>query len=133
MILSLLTLFFVGIGTLIKSPIANARTPKKVVMLTNQGAHIVSLLKPIDLLKQLLVSCQGPHHEAVKAYFQVQSEPQACATSILLACMESLRGTEMTMWATQAFLLYGGEPYFGGNYLNNQAAIMNASATFIGK
>lgn len=85
--------------------------PKMVVLLTNQGAHIVTLYKPVDLLQQLLVSCHGPHHDAVKAYFKAQSESQACATSVLLACSESVRGTEMVLWATQAFLLYGGEPY----------------------
>uniref|UniRef100_A0A1B0CAK3 Uncharacterized protein n=2 Tax=Lutzomyia longipalpis TaxID=7200 RepID=A0A1B0CAK3_LUTLO len=94
------------------SSIRHTYQPTKIVLLTNQGAHIVSLLKPMDLLQQLLVACRGPHHEAVKAYFQAQTEPEACATSLMLACTEALRGTEMTMWATQAFFLYGGEPHY---------------------
>uniref|UniRef100_A0A336MUH0 CSON006340 protein n=1 Tax=Culicoides sonorensis TaxID=179676 RepID=A0A336MUH0_CULSO len=107
------------------TPIKQAQTPRKIVILTNQGAHIVALLKPVDLFQQLLVACHGAHHEAVKAYFQTQSEPQACATSLALACMESVRGTEIVQWATQAFLLYGGEPHFGvapryGNAQPNQ-------------
>lgn len=95
------------------TPIKQAQTARKVVLLTNQGAHIVALLKPVDLLQQLLIACHGAHHEAVKAYFQTQTEPQACATSLALACMEQVRGTEIVQWATQAFLLYGGEPHFG--------------------
>lgn len=56
----------------VQSLLRKAQLSKKVVLLTNQGAHIVSSLKPIDILKQLLIACHGPHHEAVKAYFQVK-------------------------------------------------------------
>lgn len=99
--------------TALVTPIRQAQTPRKIVILTNQGAHIVALLKPVDLLQQLLLACHGAHHEAIKAYFQTQTEPQACATSLALACMEQVRGTEIVQWATQAFMLYGGEPHFG--------------------
>lgn len=53
------------------SILRKAQKPKKVVLLTNQGAHIIALLKPVDILQQLLIACHGPHHEAVKAFFQV--------------------------------------------------------------
>lgn len=97
----------------------NAKESKKIVLLTNQGAHIVAILKPVDLLQQLLIACHGPHHEAIKGYFRSQTETQACATSVLLACAYS--GTEIGMWASQAFLLYGGEPQFGAaNYMIDQ-------------
>lgn len=99
------------------SPLQNAKTNKKVVLLTNQGVQIISLVKPMNMLMQLLLACHGPHHEAIKGYFQSQTEANACATSVLLACMEAFRGTDIGMWATQAFLLYGGEPNYGGNYL----------------
>lgn len=101
-------------------PLKEALVPKKVVLLTSQGAHIVALLKPVDLLQQLLLACRGAHNDAVKAYFQVQTEAQACATSLLLACMESLKNTDIGLWATQAFLLYGGEPSFTNPFLNQQ-------------
>lgn len=104
----------------LKFPLREAQTSKKVVLLTSQGAHIVALLKPVDLLHQLLLTCRGAHNDAVKAYFQVQTEPQACATSLLLACMESMRGSDMALWATQAFLLYGGEPSFSSPFMNQQ-------------
>lgn len=115
----------------------NAQKPKRVVLLTNQGAHIISLLKPVDILQQLLVACHGPHHDAVKAYFQTQSESQACATSLLLACMDVFRGTDIAMWAAQAFLLYGGEPYFGNtgfpqrSYVGSPGTIDKNAAIFM--
>lgn len=92
------------------TPLKIARTNKKVVLLTNQGAYVIALIKPMGLLMQLLAACQGPHHEAVKGYFQTQSEVQACVSSLLLACMEAYSGTDIGLWATQAFLIYGGEP-----------------------
>lgn len=110
--------------SMVNSPVQNAKTNKKVVLLTNQGVQIVSLVKPMHMLMQLLLTCHGPHHDAIKGYFQSQTEVNACATSVLLACMEAFRGAEIGMWATQAFLLYGGEPNFGGNYLvKNQATV----------
>lgn len=101
----------------VETPLRVAQVPRKVALLTNQGVHIVSLLKSVDILQQLLLACHGPHNEAVKAYFQVQSEPQACATSLLLACIETLKGTELGDWAAQAFILYGGEPFFEAAYM----------------
>lgn len=92
------------------TPIRTARSFKKIVLLTNQEAHIVVLIKPMGLLMQLLSACNGPHHEAVKSYFQEQSEPQTCASSLLLATAPIYNGTEIGMFATQSFLIYGGEP-----------------------
>lgn len=94
------------------SSLNSAKRNKKVVLLSNQGAHIIALVKPVDMLQQLLLACHGPHHEAVKGYFASQSEAHACATSVLLACMNP--ATEIGMWATQAFLLYGGIAQYSG-------------------
>ena len=96
----------------IKYPLKEAQTPKKVVLLTSQGAHIVELLKPIDLLQQVLFASHGTQNDAVKVFFEIQSEPHSCANSLLLACMESLRGTEISMWAKNAFYRFGGEAFF---------------------
>lgn len=118
------------------NPLRNAKTNKKVVLLTNQGAHIIALVKPVDMLQQLLLACHGPHHEAIKGYFQTQTESQACATSLLLACMVAFKGTEIGMWATQAYLMYGGEPQIGPNSYMNQSLAggrnLNLSTTFNG-
>ncbi|CAG9806092.1 unnamed protein product [Chironomus riparius] len=103
----------------LKYPLKEAQRPKKVILLTSQGAHIVELLKPVDILQQLFMSCHGAHNDAVKSFFELQSEPESCATSLLLSCMESMKGTEMSMWATQAFFRYGGEPYFFNHQQEN--------------
>lgn len=86
------------------------RTNTKIILLTNQGAYVVALVKPMGLLMQVLTTCHGAHHDAVKNYFQQQKEDQACLSSLLIACMEAYRGTEIGLWAAQAFILYGGEP-----------------------
>lgn len=97
-------------GKSLNMPLKNDRANTKIVLLTPQGAYVVSLIKPMGLLMQLLTACHGAHHDAIKNYFQVQSESQACLSSLLIACMEAYRGTEIGLWATQAFILYGGEP-----------------------
>lgn len=113
------------IHTQLVNPMSVAKTNRKVVLLTNQGAHIVSIVKPVYMLQQLLIACHGPHHDSVKAYFKSQSEREACATSVLLACMMTFRGTDVGHWATQAFVLYGGEPH----YLQSR----NFNSTFSGE
>ncbi|XP_068150657.1 nuclear pore complex protein Nup154 [Drosophila tropicalis] len=95
-----------------KSLLYNARTPRKLALLTNQGTHIIELLKAADILHQLMLACNGPHHEEVKMFFQPQNAREACATALLLATSEKFRGGDIAMWATQAFMLYGGEPGF---------------------
>lgn len=44
---------------------------RKIVLLTNHGAHIVAIVQPINILQQLLMINQGPHHESVKNFFKV--------------------------------------------------------------
>lgn len=99
-----------------------AHTPKKVVLLTNQGAHVIALLKPVDILYQLLVACHGPHHEAIKGYFQTQSEREACVTCLVLTCSDKYRGTDVALWAAQAFMLYGGDPTIQISHIGGQPA-----------
>lgn len=83
--------------------------PKKFVLLTAQGAQVITKLRPVDLLRQILID-KGPDSEAVKSYFQIQKEEQACATCLILACLESQQNKQISEWATRAFFLYGGEP-----------------------
>lgn len=67
-------------------------------------------LRPVDLLRQLLVENRGPEAEAVKLFFEKQKEDQACATSLILACLQSAQNLQVAEWATRAFFMYGGEP-----------------------
>ncbi|KAL0269136.1 UNVERIFIED_CONTAM: hypothetical protein PYX00_006963 [Menopon gallinae] len=84
--------------------------PKKYVILTAQGAQVITKQRPVDLLREILVQSRGPDTEAVKAYFHVQKEEQACATCLILACLQSQQNIQVSEWATRAFFLYGGEP-----------------------
>uniref|UniRef100_A0A1A9ZJD8 HTH OST-type domain-containing protein n=1 Tax=Glossina pallidipes TaxID=7398 RepID=A0A1A9ZJD8_GLOPL len=97
------------------SLLGRAQKSKKVVLLTNQGAHIVALLKPFDILQQLLTACHltGPHHEAI------QDEREACVTALLLACSEQYRSSDLALWVAQAFMLYGNEPSLSNQMLGN--------------
>lgn len=49
----------------------------------------------MDILKQLLLEQRGPDTEAVRAYFQLQSLEQACATCLILATLESSQNAEV--------------------------------------
>ncbi|KAF5276078.1 hypothetical protein FQA39_LY00874 [Lamprigera yunnana] len=89
--------------------------PRKYVVLTAQGVHIFLKLRPVDLLKQLLLDCHGPENESVKTFFAIQKEDQACATSLILACLENVQNSEIAEWAARAFFLYGGEPKVASN------------------
>ena len=85
-------------------------SPRKYIVLTQQGADILLKLRPVDLLRQLLVENRGPEADAVKLFFETQKEDQACATSLILACLQSVQNQQVAEWATRAFFMYGGEP-----------------------
>lgn len=84
--------------------------PKKYVVLTSQGVHIFSKLRPIDILKQLLMDSHGQDSDTIKAFFMIQKEDQACATSLVLASMEAEDNIEIAEYATRGFFMFGGEP-----------------------
>ncbi|XP_075223372.1 nuclear pore complex protein Nup154 isoform X2 [Lycorma delicatula] len=86
---------------------------KKFVLLTPHGAEIMKKLRPVDMLVEILVEANGPDSEAVKSYFCTQTEQQAAATCLIIACNQSSQNTQLSEWATRAFFLYGGEPKVG--------------------
>lgn len=88
----------------------HAEPPRKYIVLTAQGAHILLKLRPVDILRQLLIDSNGPDGEAVKAFFMLQKEDQACATSLILASLEGIQNSDVAEWATRAFFMFGGEP-----------------------
>ncbi|XP_012285460.1 nuclear pore complex protein Nup155 [Orussus abietinus] len=83
--------------------------PRKFIFLTAQGAITLIQLRPVDILRQLLLEQRGPDTDAVRAYFQTQSPEQACATCLILATLESTQNAQLSDWATRAFFLYGGQ------------------------
>ncbi|XP_039282164.1 nuclear pore complex protein Nup155 [Nilaparvata lugens] len=86
---------------------------RRFVLLTPQGAEIVKKLRPVDMLVDLLTDSNGPDSELVKSYFSSQTEQQAAATCLILACNQSTKNAQIAEWATRAFFLYGGEPSIG--------------------
>ncbi|XP_014205239.1 nuclear pore complex protein Nup155 [Copidosoma floridanum] len=83
--------------------------PRKFILLTAQGAIVLIQMRPVDILRQLLLEQRGPDTDAVRAYFQTQSPEQACATCLILATLESSQNAQLAEWATRAFFLYGGQ------------------------
>ncbi|XP_072403168.1 nuclear pore complex protein Nup154 [Diabrotica undecimpunctata] len=88
----------------------HAEPPKKYVVLTSHSVQIFIKLRPVDILNQILRDSQGLDTEALKTFFTIQKEDQACATCLILASLESDENVEVAEYATRAFFLYGGEP-----------------------
>jgi len=82
---------------------------RQMIVLSAQGAIIISALTPVDTLRQLLIECGGPESEAVKLYFTVQGAEQAAATALILAASQSIVDRQVSEWCSRALYLYGGE------------------------
>lgn len=83
---------------------------RKYVFLTANGVHICYKPRPVDHLKQLLLDNQGYDNEAVKGFFLLYKENQACAIALTLACnIQSPQEKIFAEWAKLAFFKYGGE------------------------
>lgn len=98
----------------------HSEPPRKYVILTAQGAHIMIKQRPVDLLKQLLLDTRALDTDILKAFFSIQQEEQACATSLILASLESPQNAELSEHATTAFFIFGGEPQLAPQYGGNQ-------------
>lgn len=88
----------------------HSEEPKKYIVLTSHGIQIFVKLRPVDILKQILKDSHGQDTEALKTFFMIQKEDQACATALILASMESEDNIGVAEYATRAFFLFGGEP-----------------------
>ncbi|XP_066259213.1 nuclear pore complex protein Nup155 [Euwallacea similis] len=88
----------------------HAEPPKKYVVLTSHSVQIFIKFRPLDLLRQILKDSHGQDTSALKAFFSIQKEPQACATALILASLENEENLEIAELATRAFFMFGGEP-----------------------
>ncbi|XP_050292883.1 nuclear pore complex protein Nup155 [Anthonomus grandis grandis] len=107
----------------------HAEPPKKYVVLTSHSVQIFVKLRPVDLLHQLLKDSRGQDTTALKAFFTIQREAQACATCLILACLENEENAEVAEMATRAFFMFGGEPQVTQMNLN-QTNIFSGSSFF---
>ncbi|KAL1505828.1 hypothetical protein ABEB36_005300 [Hypothenemus hampei] len=85
--------------------------PKKYVVLTSHSVQTFIKLRPVDLLKQILKDSHGKDTTALKAFFAIQKQAQACATALILATLESEENADIAELATRAFFMFGGEPH----------------------
>ncbi|XP_064486924.1 nuclear pore complex protein Nup155-like [Ornithodoros turicata] len=104
-----------GAGVLVPSEppavvVQHMERPRKFVLISASGCHIVEKPRPVDQLRRLLFDCGGPKSDLVRAFFQFHGEAQACASCLILACSPSLTEGKIKEWAIQAICLYGGEP-----------------------
>ena len=84
--------------------------PKRFnIFLTPQCCHVVTQLRPVDILRQLLFDASGPDSTAVRAFFQVLREDHSFATALILACSTSVQDFQLADWAARAFFLHGGD------------------------
>merc|ERR1719193_196125 len=90
--------------------IQHCSSSRQIVVLSAQGALLISALRPVDCLRQLLIECGGPDAEAVKLYFGLQGAEQATATALILATSLAIVDRQVADWSARALLLYGGEP-----------------------
>ncbi|XP_063962394.1 nuclear pore complex protein Nup155-like [Lytechinus pictus] len=101
----------------------------RYVLLSSQGSIIISRLRPVDQLRQLMLNNMGPKCPAVENFFKLHKEDQACATCLILACSTASSDQTIADWATQAFFLHGGEP--GGIMMDQQPSpVANLAAVF---
>ncbi len=90
--------------------VQHTQKPRKFVLLSANGTHVISKLRPADHLRRLLEDHGGPDNDVVRAFFALHSEVQATATALVLATSQAPQDSQVAEWATRAFFLYGGEP-----------------------
>jgi len=90
--------------------VQHAQVSRRFVVISAQGTHIVSKLRPADHLRQLLIEHGGPDNNQVKTFFRLFGQVEASAICLVLATSQSVQDAQIAEWATRAFLLYGGLP-----------------------
>jgi len=84
-------------------------SPRNFVIVNAQGTHLMTKLRPVDQLRELLLKAGSAHSVLVKRFFQLNSPGQACATALMLACSKTAVDVHVSALAADAFFLYGGE------------------------
>ncbi|XP_069168199.1 nuclear pore complex protein Nup155 [Procambarus clarkii] len=81
--------------------------PRRLVLLSANGAHILTFQRPVDQLRQLLEESSGAEAAMVKDFFTAMTPTQACATALIIATDPNNQNTQVAEWATRALFLYG--------------------------
>ncbi|XP_066949536.1 nuclear pore complex protein Nup155 isoform X2 [Macrobrachium rosenbergii] len=83
------------------------QAPRQLVLLSANGAHILTFQRPVDQLRQLLEEAGGAESSIIKDFFSAMTPTQACATAIILATEANNQNAQVAEWATRALFLYG--------------------------
>lgn len=61
------------------------QSPRQLVLLSATGAHVLTFLRPVDQLRQMLEESGGAESNIVKEFFSAMTPTQACATALIIA------------------------------------------------
>lgn len=81
--------------------------PRQLVLLSANGAHILTFQRPVDKLRSLLEEANGVEASIVKDFFADMTPTQACTTALIIATDPNIQNTQAAEWATRALFLYG--------------------------
>ncbi|KAK4316417.1 hypothetical protein Pmani_012431 [Petrolisthes manimaculis] len=81
--------------------------PRQLVLLSANGAHILTFQRPVDQLRHLMEEASGADAPPVKDFFTAMTPTQACATALIIATDPSSQNAQAAEWATRALFLYG--------------------------
>lgn len=59
--------------------------PRQLVLLSANGAHILTFQRPVDQLRHLMEEASGADGPIVKDFFTAMTPTQACATALIIA------------------------------------------------
>ncbi|XP_057299970.1 nuclear pore complex protein Nup155-like [Hydractinia symbiolongicarpus] len=98
---------------------------RRFVLLSAQGSHIITTLRPLDQLRMLLhASCSG-ESDTIESFFKHYGVDQACAICLILICQCVESEGQLIDLATQAFFRYGGETSETSGYLGRTTVSAN--------
>lgn len=83
--------------------------PRRFILLSAQGSHIITTLRPLEQLQSILMSSMGADSDAVATYFQQYGATQACATCLVIICQSRASERENVDLATEAFFRFGDD------------------------
>ncbi|XP_042856337.1 nuclear pore complex protein Nup155-like [Penaeus japonicus] len=86
------------------------QSPRQLVLLSATGAHVLTFLRPVDQLRQMLEESGGAESNIVKEFFSAMTPTQACATALIIATDPHRPNAQVAEWATRALFLYGANP-----------------------
>lgn len=69
--------------------------PRQLVLLSANGAHILTFQRPVDKLRSLLEEANGVEASVVKDFFADMTPTQACTTALIIATDPNIQNTQV--------------------------------------